>query len=187
VPDLSARPALTGGLVTLRPATGADATALHRAMADPEVSRLTGSVHSSVAVNDEHWTVTELEQIYAKWATARDRIVWVIIDNSSGQIVGESVLNDLDEPNLSCGFRLWISGARDRGLGTEAVRLSVAHAFASGLHRVELEVYDFNPRARHVYEKVGFRLEGTKRQALRFDDEWVDCHIMGLLASEWTG
>ncbi|MCH8611475.1 GNAT family protein [Arsenicicoccus dermatophilus] len=25
-----------------------------------------------------------------------------------------------------------------------------------GLHRISLEVYDVNPRARHVYEKVGF-------------------------------
>ncbi len=58
----------------------------------------------------------------------------------------------------------------------------MGHAFAVGLHRVELDVYAFNTRARHVYEKLGFVLEGTKRQALRFDDGWVDCHVMGLLA-----
>lgn len=54
-----------------------------------------------------------------------------------------------------------------------------------GLNRVELEVFDFNPRARHVYEKAGFRLEGTRRQALRFNDEWIDAHVMAVVASDW--
>ncbi|WP_022925366.1 GNAT family N-acetyltransferase [Serinicoccus marinus] len=57
---------------------------------------------------------------------------------------------------------------------------------AAGLHRVGLEVYAFNPRTRRVYEKVGFVLEGTQREALRYADGWVDCHVMGLLASDWA-
>lgn len=34
----------------------------------------------------------------------------------------------VDEGNLSYGFRIWISGARDRGLGTEAVELTLRDA-----------------------------------------------------------
>lgn len=49
------------------------------------------------------------------------------------------------------------------------------------VHRIELQVYDFNPRARHVYENLGFVLEGTRRDALRWDGQWIDCHLMGLL------
>ncbi len=187
MPDFSAKPALTGELVTLRPVEVADVPTLWTLMSDPEVGRLTGSVHHSSGEEPELWTVEELNAIYAGWMTATDRIVWVVLDNTSGQVVGEAVLNHLDEDNLSCGFRIWISGATNRGLGTEAVRLSMTHAFAVGLHRVELDVYAFNSRARHVYEKVGFVVEGTKRQALRFDDGWVDCYVMGLLAPEWHG
>jgi RimJ/RimL family protein N-acetyltransferase len=54
-----------------------------------------------------------------------------------------------------------------------------------GIHRIELEVYDFNPRARHVYEKIGFIHEGTKRDALLWDGAWVDCHCMALLEPDW--
>ncbi len=183
----TAKPILTGELVSLRPVSIADVPRLQELMADPEVSRLTGSVHSSTEVAGDEYALDELVEIYGRWAEARDRIVWVVIDNASGEIVGESVLNDLDEGNLSCGFRIWLAGGRDRGLGTEAVRLSVAHAFAVGLNRVELEVYAFNPRARRVYEKVGFTLEGTKRQALRFDAGWIDAHLMAILAGEWPG
>lgn len=184
---LSEKPTLVGELVTLRPALAADAATLRPLMADAEVARLTGSVHSSTEGAGDAYRLDELTEVYSRWSTAADRIVWVVIENATGQVVGESVLNDLDPGNLCCGFRIWISGASGRGLGTEAVRLSVGHAFAVGLHRVELEVYDFNPRARHVYEKVGFVREGTRREALRLDEGWVDCHVMGLLATEWTG
>jgi RimJ/RimL family protein N-acetyltransferase len=53
------------------------------------------------------------------------------------------------------------------------------------VHRIELQVYAFNPRARHVYEKVGFVHEGTMREALLWDAEWVDAHLMGMLSSDW--
>ncbi|WP_342210831.1 GNAT family N-acetyltransferase [Rothia uropygialis] len=53
-----------------------------------------------------------------------------------------------------------------------------------GLHCISLEVYDFNPRARRVYEKAGFIYEGTGRDALRFDGGWVDVHDMAVIASE---
>lgn len=184
--DFTAKPILNGLVVTLRPVDLGDVPTLLALMADPEVGRLTGSVHSSNG-EPELWTPEELTTIYGSWTTASDRIVWVIIDNDNGHIVGEAVLNRLDQENRSCGFRLWISGATNRGLGTEAVRLSMGHAFDVGIHRVELDVYAFNTRARHIYEKVGFVLEGTKRQALRFDDRWVDCHVMGLLSTEWRG
>ena len=77
--------------------------------------------------------------------------------------------------------------AAGAGLGTEATRLVVDHGFrVLGLHRITLEVYDFNPRARHVYEKVGFVHEGTGREALLFDGEWVDVHFMAVLEPDWV-
>lgn len=184
--DFATKPTLVGGLVTLRPVDLADVPTLRTLMLDPEVGRLTGSVHTN-GEQPEQWTLGELTTTYDGWMSATDRIAWVIVENSSGRVVGEAVLNHLDQDNLSCGFRIWISGVINRGLGTEAVWLSMAHAFAVGLHRVELDVYDFNTRARHVYEKLGFVVEGTKRQALRFDDRWVDCWVMGLLAQDWRG
>ncbi|MDI3330343.1 MAG: GNAT family protein [Micrococcus sp.] len=190
-PDFTVKTSLAGDLVRLVPATREHAATLHGLLADPEVGRLTGSVHTSDAgpagaAPAMPWSVVQLEEIYERWSRADDRLVWVIEERSSGELVGESVLHELDEDNLACGFRIWISGARDRGLGTEAVELTIRHAFEDQhLHRVGLEVYDFNPRARHVYEKAGFVLEGTMREALRFDGHWVDCHVMGLLAREW--
>lgn len=183
--DFAHKPVLRGALVTLRPATADDAATFHAMLSDAEVLRLTGAVHSSA--ERPAWPAEQLREVYARWAVATDRTVFAIVDNRSRQVVGESVLNDLHAEDGWCNFRIWISGARDRGLGTEATRLTLRHAFEDlGLHRVELEVYDFNPRARHVYEKVGFIHEGTRRHALRYDGEWIDAHLMSILAPEWA-
>jgi RimJ/RimL family protein N-acetyltransferase len=53
------------------------------------------------------------------------------------------------------------------------------------LHRVWLHVYEFNPRAVRVYEKVGFRHEGRLRQAIFHDGRYWDTLVMGLLHAEW--
>ena len=52
---------------------------------------------------------------------------------------------------------------------------------------MELEVYAFNARARRVYEKVGFRYEGTKRDALCWVGGWVDAPVMSLLSTDPRG
>jgi RimJ/RimL family protein N-acetyltransferase len=98
------------------------------------------------------------------------------------------VLNEWDEGNNACSLRILLGpDGRDRGLGTEAVRLITGYAFDRlRLHRVALEVYAFNPRARRAYEKAGFVTEGVLRDALRWDDGWVDAVVMSVLAPEWA-
>jgi RimJ/RimL family protein N-acetyltransferase len=179
------KPTLVGDLVTLRPIRAEDADLIDRIIRDDEeIPRLTGAVQSSNEDPPDLQT-ERLREIYGAWATAEDRLVLGVVDNVSGELVGEVVLNDWDEGNRSCGFRTLIGAAgRGRGLGTEATRLIVEHGLTTmGLHRISLEVYDFNPRARHVYEKVGFVHEGTGREALLFDGEWIDVHPMAIIGS----
>lgn len=177
------KPTLVGEMVTLRPIRAQDADIIDRIIRDDdEIARLTGAVHSSDA-DPVDLPIERLRQIYDEWATADDRLVLGVVDHASDELVGEVVLKDWDEGNHSCGFRTLIGAAgRGRGLGTEATRMIVEHGLTTmGMHRISLEVYDFNPRARHVYEKVGFVHEGTGRDALRFDDGWVDVHLMAIL------
>ncbi|AKT51874.1 GNAT family N-acetyltransferase [Arsenicicoccus sp. oral taxon 190] len=179
------KPTLRGELVTLHPIRAEDADAIDAVIrADDEIARLTGSVHSS-SEKPAGMPMDRLREIYAAWAVADDRLVLAVIDNTSGELVGEAVLNEWDEDNESCAFRIFIGAAgRGRGLGTEATRLITGHGLRTmGLHRITLEVYAFNPRARHVYEKAGFVHEGTGREALRFDDQWIDVDYMAILAS----
>ncbi|PRY58140.1 RimJ/RimL family protein N-acetyltransferase [Knoellia remsis] len=182
----SVKPTLEGELVTLRPIRAEDADLIDAIIrADDEIARLTGSVGSRDE-QPEGMPLERLREIYGEWAEAEDRLVLGVVDRASGDLVGEVVLAGWDEANRSCWFRTLIGAAgRGRGLGTEATRLIVDHGFRElGLHRITLEVYDFNPRARHVYEKVGFVHEGTGRDALLFDGAWVDVHYMAMLESD---
>ena len=174
--SFAAKPTLAGTLVTLRPARGSDAT--HLASVDAETYRLTGT--------HREFGLAELERWYATRGEQTDRIDWAIVENATAAWAGEVVLNELDAENRSCSFRILLQGPAfyGRGLGTEATRLAVDHAFAVGLHRVELEVYAFNRRAQRVYEKAGFRHEGTKRDALCWDGSWVDAQLMARLATD---
>lgn len=175
------KPTLTGDLVVLRPVGVPDAPALLSGMLDPEVNRLTGT-HTT-------FSLEELERWYASRAEHHDRLDLAIVERATGECAGEAVLNNLDARNYSCSLRIALFGRRffGRGLGTEATRMILGHAFdVLGVHRVELEVYAFNPRARHVYEKIGFIHEGTKRDALHWDGQWIDAYSMAVLAHEWA-
>lgn len=183
------KPVLTGRKVTLRPFRDDDLPAIAAAFADPEVLRLTGSVHSSAEATGRQPHVDErMRRWYGSRNEQDDRLDLAIVDNSSALCVGEVVLNNWEPANDSCNFRILIGpGGRGRGLGTEATSLLLRHAFtAMSLHRVDLEVYAFNPRAQRAYEKAGFRVEGVKRDALAFDGRRVDSIIMAALAPEWT-
>lgn len=174
----AARPVLAGRTVTLRPLTRLDAPAIHAGLEEPESKRLTGT-HAQ-------FTLAEVEAHYARAEAASDRCDYGII--AGGALIGEAVLNGIDRTNRTGSFRIviWDAAGRDKGYGTEAAGLLLRHGFeALELNRIELEVYAFNPRARRVYEKLGFRLEGTRREALIWDGEPVDAHIMSLLRREY--
>ena len=80
-------------------------------------------------------------------------------------------------------------GERDywgKGCGTDAMRLALRFAFMElNLHRVTLDVFEYNPRAIRSYEKAGFREEGRRRQfILRNGRRWDEIE-MGILREEW--
>ena len=180
-PDFATKPTLTGDLVTLRPFVDADLAVFRDILTDPEAARLTGSPPDEI---DEE----RLRSWYGSRNAQTDRLDLAVVDNATGACVGEVVLNDWDRHHDNCNLRILLAAAgRDRGLGTEAVRLIVGHGFeALGLHRISLEVFAFNPRARRAYEKVGFVAEGVLRQVLRDGDGWVDATVMSILAPEWA-
>jgi RimJ/RimL family protein N-acetyltransferase len=188
VTDFSYKPTLTGEKVVLRPFQAEDDPALRDALGDPEVLRLTGSVHEEPTPTDPEPVDPERDRKFRDWRNSQpDRLDLAVVDKVSGACVGEVVLNEYDAGNQSCNFRTLMAAAgRNRGLGTEALRMLVEYGFQRlGLHRIHLEVYAFNPRARHVYEKAGFVAEGVLRDALRYEDKWIDATVMSILAPEW--
>ncbi len=74
-----------------------------------------------------------------------------------------------------------------QGLGDEAMRLCLRYAFARlGLRKVSLGVLAGNTRAIALYQRLGFVMEGCKRQEYWSDGTFHDAHIMGLFAEEFS-
>jgi len=97
----------------------------------------------------------------------------------------------LDGINWHNGFS-WVGigiGEREywgKGYGTEAMRLVARYAFEElGLHRLSLNVFSYNERAIHSYEKVGFKVEGTVPEAVHRDGKRWDVVFMGLLREDF--
>ena len=146
------------------------------ALQEPEVVRLTGTHATFTRDAVRSW----LESLEGR----PDRADWAIVRATDDRHIGEAVLNDFDADNRSASFRIALASPSvfGQGYGTEATRAVLHHAFRLGLHRVELEVFAFNPRARRAYEKAGFVVEGRRRDALYWDGAWVDAIVMGCLS-----
>ena len=74
-----------------------------------------------------------------------------------------------------------VEGYRGKGIGTALMRAPLEKAKKAGFTRVELTVREDNLRAKALYEKVGFQVEGVKRKAGLFDGKYYDLILMGLL------
>jgi RimJ/RimL family protein N-acetyltransferase len=130
------------------------------------------------------------EQVRAGLTRAKDqhnRADWVIVRRSDDRVLGEVVLFALDEDAEAMEFRIALVGPDviGHGYGTDATQLVSDLAFGPlGLHRLSLEVIEDNVAARRVYEKVGFVVEGVRRQARRAGTGWVDLVDMAMLATD---
>ncbi len=186
-PDFATKPTLTGERVVLRPFTDDDLAAMAVAIADPDVRRLTGSVTGAAEANaGDPQPDPELREWYTTRNATTDRLDLAIVDRAAGVTVGEVVLNEWDAQQRTCNFRILIGPAgRDRGLGSEATQLILDHAFeVLGLAGVTLTVFAFNPRARRVYEKVGFRVREVETGELVYDGQPIDGIVMEITADD---
>ncbi len=155
---------LTGERILLRPVRENELDAYFGLLQEPEAMRLTGTQERFTKESTSAW-LQKIGRVH------EDRVDLMIALKETDELIGEVVLNEIDPVNRCANIRIMVSGRHsDRGYGSEAMRLMLRHGFEDlNLHRIELGVYAFNPRAVHVYEKLGFSREGVKRDALYLD------------------
>ena len=66
-----------------------------------------------------------------------------------------------------------------RGVGTRLFQHAEKWARERILHRLELTVMTHNEAGVALYRKMGFLIEGTRREALQVKGVWVDEYFMG--------
>ena len=70
---------------------------------------------------------------------------------------------------------------RGRGLGRKLLDTTLNAAFDYGLTRIELTVWESNCNAILLYQKFGFEIEGTHRNAIFVDGRYANLLSMALL------
>lgn len=171
---------LEGKKVYLRPYEPGDIEPLYQGLYSAENRRLTGT--------QQIFTRGTTADFIEKIAGDKSRVDLVICSQETNESVGEVVLNGIDFINRSANLRIGIFNEKNysQGYGSEALLLMLDHAFGGlNLHRVELGVFEFNPRALHVYEKLGFKQEGILRDSLYYNHRFYNQIIMSILAEEF--
>jgi len=171
---------MDGERLYLRPLESTD---LDRCMAwinDSKMLPFLGRHHPMSRVQETEWLASQYK--------SEKHVNLAIVLKEGDRHIGNCGFSNIDYINRVAMFGILIgeSDAWNQGYGTEATRLILAYGFEQlNLHRIELEVYSLNPRAKKAYEKVGFKLEGTKRESYYRNGQFHDTHIMAMLRSEW--
>ncbi len=168
----------------LRAITPDDLAPFWRWVNDPEVHQFVTTIWPLSPQDEEDW----LRQVRQRPLWERPLVIetqaegrWVPIGNIA--LVRIEWRHRWDELGIMIGEKAFWG----RGYGTEAVQAMTGIAFdILNLHRVQLEVYDFNLRARRAYEKAGLRLEGRRREAIFYRGGYHDSLLMAVLRREWT-
>lgn len=106
-----------------------------------------------------------------KNASPNEAMIMCVVD---GKVVGNCEIRFFKgmktKHRASIGIAL-ISDFWNRGIGTkmfeEMIRLAERR---EGVVQIELEFVEGNARARHLYEKMGFRITGVRPNAIRIKD-----------------
>jgi RimJ/RimL family protein N-acetyltransferase len=134
------------------------------------------------------FTKVELRNYVSKICSDSSRSDFFIVSKENNEIVGEVVINDIDWRNRGANIRIIIFQEKDfnKKYGTQSLLLALNFGFGMyNLHRIELQVYSFNKRAIHVYEKLGFKKEGILRDYLFFENKYHDAIVMSILETEF--
>jgi RimJ/RimL family protein N-acetyltransferase len=171
------QPTLSTASLRLEPLALGHVAGLWAAHNDADARRLTGT----------HERLTEdqvAERVSARIA-ADNRLDWAIVRASDGEFLGEAMLRRIDLHNESADFYIALGNSTlfGKGYGSEASKAVIDFSIeVVKLHRITLEVVDFNTRAQRIYAKLGFHQEGLLRDAWFWDGEWSDVILMALLS-----
>ena len=169
---------LKGEKVILRPIKVSDAPRFVKWLNNPGVYKF--------LIVREHFTLAK-EKKYLKNLINSKTHKNFAIETKEGIHIG-SVSLEVNPHHNRAVFGIFIGEKEywNHGLGSEAGRLIIDYGFSKlKLHRIELGVLEYNPRAMKVYRRLGFKLEGRKREFIKFKGKYYDDLHMSILEREW--
>jgi [ribosomal protein S5]-alanine N-acetyltransferase len=176
---LNRAPTLEGKGVMLRRPRESDIEDRLQCGRHPEIIRMYGGDTRSLK------PLTREDAVAAHRRALSHPLEWAI--EHEGKWIGVARLT-VSEVDRRARFAIGIADITKlgKGMGTEATRLVLGHAFAvMRLHRVDLRVLEYNKRAIRCYEKCGFVREGVEREGALVEGNWETDVMMSILEHEY--
>lgn len=115
-------------------------------------------------------------------------VMFAICDRETNKHIGNIKIDRFDWISRTCELGILIGDKNywGKGVGKEACSLVIQYAFHKiNFRKVLLTVYNNNPAAIKLYQKLGFVMEGTLRKHIFVEGEYIDKHFMGLFKEEF--
>jgi diamine N-acetyltransferase len=133
------------------------------------------------------------QEFVGQWSEERHRTTlesrdarYYVSQTDWGEVQAYAILRGYQETSGSIELKRIVVAVPERGLGRRMLRELLRIVFREhGAHRMFLDVFEDNSRARHVYESLGFRYEGVMREAANRDGHWCNLHLMSMLETEY--
>ena len=132
-------------------------------------------------------------EFVGQWSEDRHRAAltggdarYYVNENDRREIQAYAILRGILEDSRAIELKRIVVAVPERGLGRRILMELMRIAFRElGAHRLFLDVFEDNSRARHLYERLGFQYEGVMRDAASRDGRWFNLHLMSILESEY--
>ncbi len=167
---------IAGQTVILRALEASDLERCYRWMNDPAIVRTLKSRYPIPFQQEAEW----LEKATVASTTARH---FAIERREDRHHIGNASLHDIDWVSRTASFGLFIGEptAWNRGFGRDAVTTLVRFAFDEmNLHKVKINVFDYNEKAKHLLETLGFVQEGKLVREFYREGDWKDIVILSI-------
>ncbi len=160
-----------------------DVPLLTRYMNDPRVSLPLTARHAPYTRPQEIAWVNDS----IRAATKGEKLNLAITRREGGTLVGGIGLEVPDWENGHGWTGYWrVPQHWHQGYASEAASAVCQVAFGRlKLHRIDANVFDFNPRSMRLLKRLGFKREGRRRETYHRGHRWHDELAFGLLATDF--
>ncbi len=125
----------------------------------------------------------------AQYLHTANRKAFAIKLQDTNTIIGHCELAGIDLKHKSATFCRLLIGKktlRGKGFGYDAVIEAIKYGFDEiGLHRIDINVFDFNKGAIALYKKIGFQEEGVLRDYCKVGNDYWSAIRMSILEKEY--
>lgn len=171
---------IKGKIVTLRAIEREDMELLRGMLNDPELEgKVVGWSFPVSKVAQEKW--------YERTLNDNRNLRFIITTENDGAI-GLATLTNIDWKNRTAthGIKLFKKEVRSKGIGTDTVMSIMRYAFDElQLHKLEGSWLPYNIPSKNMYMKLGWTVEGIKRECIFKNGKYHDLEIVGILKDDY--